>query len=118
MLFLVLSIRFLKGGRMLKEKAIKEMLWLIAGMVLVTVPLSFASVGANYAEEIIINANTFQTIERQTAYLIHEGERFMETEQYLDAQKVAGYILANLDKTSQEAQQLLEKASQRIQEDR
>lgn len=58
-------------------------------------------------EEVILNAESLQTVEEKVSYLLLKGKEFMASEHLEDAKVVAQYILDNLDENSEPAKQLL-----------
>lgn len=66
------------------------------------------------SEEAIENAKAMETTEQKIDYLISQAEAFYKSEQYKDAMESARYVLKNLEKDSQEAKEILEKARKEV----
>lgn len=62
------------------------------------------------SNEAIKNSQTLQSVEKKVEYLLKEAEAFYNSKKFQEAVSIAQYILANLDKDSQQAKDLLEKA--------
>ncbi|MBN3037947.1 MAG: hypothetical protein JW869_00855 [Candidatus Omnitrophica bacterium] len=73
----------------------------------------FAGCGAKKAESskaAIEQAKTMETVEQKADYLIGQAKAFYSSKEFQDAIDVAQYILRYLDKDSQEAKDLVNKA--------
>lgn len=66
--------------------------------------------------EAISNAQTMQTTQQKTDYLVGQANAFVNSKEYQSAIDVAQYILSNLDKESREAKAILEKAKTKFAE--
>lgn len=66
------------------------------------------------SSEAINNAKALQTTEQKTDYLVGQANAFVSSKEYQSAIDVAQYILTNLDKESQEAKAILEKAKAKL----
>jgi vacuolar-type H+-ATPase subunit H len=62
----------------------------------------------------IQTAETMQTVDQKVDYLIGQGNAFLNSKQYDEAIKTARYILSDLDKNSQQAQGIIEKAKEKL----
>ncbi|MDD5019986.1 MAG: hypothetical protein PHH75_00295 [Candidatus Omnitrophica bacterium] len=62
------------------------------------------------SSEAISQAETMQTADQKVDYLVGQANAFLNSKEYDEAIKTAKYVLANLDKDSQEAQGIIEKA--------
>lgn len=83
-------------------------------MLLVCVALTGCTKKAVSSSEAINNAKALQTTEQKTDYLVGQGNAFVSSKEYQSAIDVAQYILSNLDKESQEAKAILEKAKAQL----
>lgn len=63
------------------------------------------------SSQAIEQAKTMKTVDEQVKFLVAEANAFIGSKQYQDAVNAAQYILASLDKNSQEAKGILEKAT-------
>ena len=59
----------------------------------------------------IQHAQTLQTPQEQADYLIGQAQAFLNSKNYQEATATAQYVLANVDKNSQQAKQLLQQAA-------
>ena len=67
---------------------------------------------ATSSSEAIQHAQTLQTPQEQANYLISQAQAFLNSKHYQEATATAQYILANVDKNSQQAKELLQRAAQ------
>ncbi|MBN1587799.1 MAG: hypothetical protein JW937_10295 [Candidatus Omnitrophica bacterium] len=58
----------------------------------------------------IDHAKTLGTVEAQAQYLVKQGQAFLNSKQYEEAMQTVKYVLSNVDKSSQEAQKILQQA--------
>ena len=87
-------------------------------MVLLSVFLMGCGGGAPQAansQEAITAAKAKATVEDQVKYLVDQGNKFINSKEYDQAVNVAKYVLSNLDKESEPAKALLEKAKAQLQ---
>jgi hypothetical protein len=70
--------------------------------------------GAVSGREAIDISKTLETAEEKVDYLVGQAKAFYNSERFQEAIDVAQYILSALDKDSQEAKDLLEKAKQKL----
>lgn len=70
---------------------------------------------ASSANEAIQNAQALPTIKEKADYLVKQAEAFYNSKEFKQAIDVAQYVLSNLDKNSQPAQSLIEKAKAQLQ---
>jgi len=68
------------------------------------------------AKEVINESEALESTEDQVEYLIQEAEAFLEEDLYAEARSVAEHVLDNLDSASKEAQDIVKKASSKMQE--
>ena len=68
------------------------------------------------SSEAVKQAETMQTVEQKTNYLISQANAFLNSKDYEDAVNTAKYVLANLDKESKQAMDILEKAKAKLAE--
>lgn len=66
------------------------------------------------SEEAIETTKSMETAEQKIDYLVKQARAFYNSEEYQDAVDTAKYILKNLDKDSQEARDILEKAKNEL----
>lgn len=71
--------------------------------------VSCAQKAANSAEA-IQQAQSKQSVEEKVNYLVGQANAFVNSKEFDEAIKTAQYILSNLDKDSQAAQDIIEKA--------
>ena len=62
------------------------------------------------SQEAIQNSQSMQTTQQKVDYLTQQGNAFINSKEYQQAMDVAQHILTNLDKNSQAAKDILEKA--------
>jgi len=67
---------------------------------------------AESSKAAIDKAKAMETIEEKTKYLISQAEAFYNSKQFQEAMDTAQYVLRHVDKDSQKAASLLEKAKQ------
>ncbi|MFA5355927.1 MAG: tetratricopeptide repeat protein [Candidatus Omnitrophota bacterium] len=67
------------------------------------------------ASEAIQNSKTLKTVQEQADYLISQAQAFYNSKEFQQAIQAAQYVLANLDKNSQPAKDLIEKAKAQLQ---
>jgi DNA repair ATPase RecN len=65
--------------------------------------------------EAIQNSESLKTVEEKVSYLVKQAEVFYNSKEFQQAIQTAQYILSNLDKNSQSAKDLIEKAKAQIQ---
>ena len=65
---------------------------------------------ASSSTQAIDTAKAMETVEAQKNYLIEQAKAFYNSDQFQEAVDVAQYVLTYLDKESQQAKDLLEKA--------
>ena len=88
---------------------------LISFFIVAVIVLSVALVAcgqkkAASSQQAIETAKGMESVDRQADYLINQAELFYSSNEYQDAVSSLQYVLNNLDKDSQEAKDLLEKA--------
>jgi len=66
------------------------------------------------SKQAISNAQKLQDVQAQAQYLIKEANAFLNSQQFDQAINTAKYVLANLDKNSQEAQSIIEQAQAKL----
>jgi len=77
--------------------------------------------GADCAEQVssvneaIKNAQSLKTVQEKITYLIQQAQTFYNSQKFQQAIQTAQYILSNLDKNSQPAKSLIEKAKAQLQ---
>lgn len=81
--------------------------------------LSFVVLGCSQkkaasSKEAIDAAKVMQTVQQKTDYLIGQAKAFYNSKDFQSAVDLAQYVLAYVDKDSQEAKNLLEKAKQAL----
>lgn len=67
------------------------------------------------AKEAIQNSQTFKTAQGKVNYLVSQAEVFYNSKEFQQAIEAAQYVLNNLDKKSQAAKNVLEKAKVQLQ---
>lgn len=67
------------------------------------------------ASEAIQNSQTLKTVEEKADYLMKQAEAFYNSKEFQQAIQTAQYVLSNLDKNSQPAKDLIEKAKAQLQ---
>jgi biopolymer transport protein ExbB/TolQ len=65
--------------------------------------------------EAIQSSQSLKTVQEKADYLIKQAEAFYNSKEFQQAIQTAQYILSNLDKNSQPAQDLIEKAKAQLQ---
>jgi outer membrane murein-binding lipoprotein Lpp len=70
---------------------------------------------ASSSGEAISIADTMKTVEEKASYLVQQAQAFYNSKDFQQAIDVSQYILNKLDKNSQEAKSLLEKAKEQLQ---
>lgn len=71
--------------------------------------VAYAQVSAAVTE-VIKKSEVFKTVAEKANYLIGQADAFYKTEKFQQAIETAQYVLNNLDKNSQPAKDLIEKA--------
>ncbi len=66
-------------------------------------------------DEAIQNAQPLQTVQQKADYLIKQAEAFYNSKEFQQAIQIAQYVLSNLNKDSQPAKDLIEKAKAQLQ---
>ena len=85
----------------------------VASVLVVCLVLTSVGCGTKKAassDEAIANADAMETIEEKVDYLIKQAKAFYNSEQYKDAAESAQHVLTKLEKDSEEAREILEKA--------
>jgi hypothetical protein len=84
--------------------------------------LSFCIIiNSGYAEQlslssqVIQKSQTLKTVQEKTNYLIKQAQAFYSSKEFQQAIEVAQYVLSNLDRNSQPAKNLIEKAKAQLQ---
>lgn len=67
------------------------------------------------SSEAIQNAQKLKTVEEKVNYLIKQAEAFYNSKEFQQAIQTAQYVLSNLDRNSQSAKNLIEKAKAQLQ---
>ena len=67
------------------------------------------------ASEAIQNSQSLKTVEEKANYLIKQAEAFYNSKEFQQAVETAQYVLSSLDKNSQPAKDLIEKAKAQLQ---
>jgi ABC-type transporter Mla subunit MlaD len=65
--------------------------------------------------EAIQNSQSLKTTQEKVNYLVGQAQAFMDSKEYREAIDTAQYVLNNLDKNSQQAKDLIEKAKTQLQ---
>jgi len=65
--------------------------------------------------EAIQNSQALKTVQEKADYLIKQADAFYNSKEFQEAIQTAQYVLNNLDKNSQAAQSLIEKAKTQLQ---
>jgi hypothetical protein len=65
--------------------------------------------------EAIQNSQALKTVQEQANYLISQAQAFYNSKEFQQAIQAAQYVLSNLDKNSQAAKDLIEKAKAQLQ---
>ena len=65
--------------------------------------------------EAIQNAQALKTVQEKADYLMNQAEAFYNSKEFQQAIQTAQYVLSNLDKNSQAAKDLIEKAKTQLQ---
>ena len=92
---------------------------LLGASVVIFLVLGLTVVGcgqkkAASSSEAIEAANAMETVQQKVDYLIGQAKAFYNSKEYQKAIDTAQYVLAYLDKNSQEAKNLLEKARDQL----
>ena len=91
-------------------------------MIVMIMSLSLVSVGCGQqqesqvasSQEAIDVAKTLATTQEKVDYLLEQGQAFFNSQEFQQAANLAQYVLQYLDKDSQAAQSLLEKAQKEL----
>jgi len=79
---------------------------------------SFGVIGctkkAANSQEAIQQAQELKTPEEQAKYLISQANAFINSKEFDQGIKTAQYVISNLDRNSQEAQSIIEKAKEEL----
>lgn len=91
----------------------------LAAIMIVSIALSIAFSGcgpqkAASSQEAIEASKTMQTVQVKADYLIQQAKAFYNSKDFQQAVDIAQYVLAYVDKNSQEAKTLLEKAKEQL----
>jgi len=70
---------------------------------------------ANSVSEAIQNSEALKTIQEKASYLIKQAEIFYNSKEFQQAIQIAQYVLNSVDKNSQAAKDLIEKAKAQLQ---
>jgi len=65
--------------------------------------------------EAIQNSRALKTVQEQANYLVSQAQAFYNSKEFQQAIQAAQYVLGNLDKNSQAAKDLIEKAKAQLQ---
>ncbi len=96
----------------------KKLLTLLAA-VAIGVSLTVIGCGPQKAassKEAIDASKAMQTVQAKTDYLVQQAKAFYNSKDFQQAVDVAQYVLAYVDKDSQEAKTLLDKAKEQLAE--
>lgn len=66
------------------------------------------------SNEAIQNAESLATVQEKANYLVQQAEAFYNSKEFQQAIQTAQYVLSNLDKDSQPAKNLIEKAKAQL----
>ena len=69
---------------------------------------------AGSSQEAIDTAQAMQTVQQKVDYLIAQAQTFYNSKAYPDAVATCQYVLSNLDKESQKALEVLNKAKEEM----
>lgn len=69
---------------------------------------------ATTASEAISRSQSMQSVNQKVDYLVGQANMFIDSRQYAEASKIAGYILTDVDKNSQQARDILQKAQEQM----
>jgi hypothetical protein len=88
-------------------------------LIIVCIALSFAVAGcgvqkAESSKAAIDTAKTMQSVQEKTDYLVSQAKAFYNSKDFQSAVDIAQYVLRYLDKDSQSAKSLLEKAKEQL----
>ena len=67
------------------------------------------------ASEAIQNSQSLKTVQEKADYLMKQAQAFYNSQEFQQAIQTAQYVLSNLDKNSQAAKDLIEKAKAQLQ---
>lgn len=67
------------------------------------------------SSEAIQNAQALKTVQEKVDYLMNQAEAFYNSKEFQQAIKTAQYVLSNLDRNSQAAKDLIERAKAQLQ---
>ena len=67
------------------------------------------------ASEAIQNSQALKTVQEKVDYLVQQADAFYNSKEFQQAVETAQYVLSNLDKNSQAAKDLIEKAKTQLQ---
>jgi|WetSurMetagenome_2_1015567.scaffolds.fasta_scaffold185368_1 hypothetical protein len=68
------------------------------------------------ANEAIQTSQTLKSVEEKAGYLMKQAEAFYNSKEFQQAIQTAQYVLSNVDKNSQSAKDLIEKAKVQLKE--
>ncbi len=95
-----------------------RIVWLFALVVCLSCSV-FMNIGcakkAASVNEAIQNSQAMKTVEEKANYLVKQAEAFYSSKEFQQAIETAQYILSNIDKNSQAAKDLIEKAKAQLQ---
>jgi len=86
-------------------------------VVMLSLSLGLMGCGASKAEsskEAIQAAKAMETVKERTDYLVGQAKAFYRSKEFQDAVSTAQYVLRYLDRDSQAAKDLLEKAKEAL----
>jgi len=92
---------------------------IILGVILCCAGALFLSAGcakkAGSSSEAIQSSQSLKTVQEKTNYLMNQAQSFYNSKEFQQAVETAQYVLSNLDKNSQQAKDLIEKARVQLQ---
>lgn len=92
---------------------------LFAGIVVCLCCVLFLNAGcakkAGSSSEAIQSSQSLKTVQEKANYLMNQAQSFYNSKEFQQTVETAQYVLSNLDKNSQQAKDLIEKAKVQLQ---
>jgi outer membrane PBP1 activator LpoA protein len=88
----------------------KNLVWILMVWVAVGFMLAGCTKKAASSDQAIANTQSMKTVQEKAYYLVAQANTFYKSKEFQQAIDAAQYVLSNLDKNSQQAKSLIEKA--------
>jgi hypothetical protein len=90
----------------------------LIAVLIICVGIGFMSMGcaqkAESSSQAIANTQNMQTVQEKVNYLMAQANAFYNSKEFQQAVDIAQHVLSNLDRNSQEAKSLIEKAKEQL----